>query len=197
MDWDAIIKFLGGVAGITAIVVFVGRKFIETLFAQRVESYKSNLERLATEHSIRFGRLHAEQAEVIKQLYVRLTSLDVKLQSTLRAFQHVNEGPLAAKVQAVGEAFNELNDYFRPNRIFFDESTCRVLDDLLQQAHGVFIDITVLPVDVESVEYRYNRDLLGERHRFWESARTTYREQIATLKQSLEAKFRELLGINA
>ena len=86
MDWEAIIKFLFVVSGISGAFAFIGKKSVEAFLASRVEKYKSNLEKIETEHSIRFQQLHSERAQVIKVLYEKLVNLDLSLHSTLKLF---------------------------------------------------------------------------------------------------------------
>lgn len=45
MDWEAIIKFLISVTSSAGLLMFLGKKVIEAFIAERVENYKSNLEK--------------------------------------------------------------------------------------------------------------------------------------------------------
>jgi hypothetical protein len=141
------IEFFVGATAISATIAYLGKKAIEAYLAGRVEAYKSNLEKIANEHSIRFQRLHTERAEVIKDLYGKLAILDDTLYSTLRPFQGVGEPELKAKVSLLAEQFNDLRNYFLPRRIFFEEKVCELIDRILETAKGVFYDITAYPVD--------------------------------------------------
>lgn len=197
MNAQEIIEFLGGATAISLTVGYLGQKAIDGYVSGRIEAYKSELQRIASEHSIRFQKLHSERAEVIKDFYAKLSTLDDTLHSTLRGFQAVGEQPLVEKVGRLAEQFNELREYFLPRRIFFDENLCKLIDETLEIAKGIFFDITTHPVDPSADEYRYNRDVLKERHEFWEKARNAHGHQFAELKIALETEFRELLGIKA
>lgn len=197
MQWQEIIEFLGSATAISLTVGYLGKKAIEAYLAGRVEAYKSNLEKLTSEHTIRFQRLHSERAEVIKDLYAKLANLDDTLHSILRPFQAVGEPALAEKVSKLSDQFNDMREYFLPRRIFFEESTCTLIDSIFELAKGVFIDITTYPVDPTAPECRYNREVLKERHEFWDKARTTHSKEIAELKSKLENEFRSILGIKA
>jgi len=197
MAWLDIIEFLGGATIISLTVAFLGKSAIEAYLAGRVEAYKNNLEKIANEHSIRFHRLHAERAEVIKGIYTKLSFLDDMLYSTLRQFQAVEEPVLKEKVQRLAEQFNDFRTYFLPNRIFFEEKLCLLIDSILDAAKGVFYDITTYPVDTTDLSYKYDRELLKERCAFWEKARNIHKSEIADLKKELEQEFRKILGINA
>jgi hypothetical protein len=197
MDWEALAKYFLSIASISGVLAYVGKRAVDAYFLSRTETHKSELQRIAIEHSIRFQRLHTERGEVIKDLYAKLASLDDLLHSTLRSFQLVGETPLPEKVSQLSNKFNEFRDYFLPRRIFFDTSVCQLVDDILDVARGIFFDITTYKVDPTDPEYEFNRSVLKERHEFWEKARTAHSNQFAQLKHKLEVEFRALLGIGA
>jgi len=197
MDWEAILKFLGGATALSGLFAYLGKKSIESYLAGKLESHKKNLERIAAEHSIRFQHLHSERAMVVKELYEKLVTLDGSLYSTLRRFQAVGEESLEEKVGTLGENFNELRNYYLPKRIFLEEPLCELIDKILESAKGIFYDITTYAVNTEDLSYRYDRELYKERHKFWEKARGIHENEISELKKGLENEFRNILGINA
>lgn len=197
MNWQEIIEFLGGASLFSLTIGFLGKKSIEAFLQGRVESYKNNLERIASENTIKFQNLHSERAETIKVLYEKLAILDDTLYSALRPFQLVSETTLEDKVKSLSVQFNELREYFLPKRIFFENNLCELIDTILETAKGVFFDITTHPVDIKDTSYKYDRELLKERHQFWEKSREIHKSEITSLKTQLENEFRKLLGIGA
>ena len=197
MDWDALVKFFLGSALLSGALAYVGKRAVDAFFQSRTEVHKSELQRIAIEHSIRFQKLHSERGEVIKDLYAKLALLDDQLYSTLRFFQQTGEPSLTEKVQRLGNLFNDLREYFLPRRIFFTVDVCRLVDEILDVAKGIFFEITTYQVDPKHPENAFNREVLKERHEFWEKARSTHKNQFAELKGKLEGQFRALLGIAA
>lgn len=197
MQWQEIIEFLGGTTAISLTIGFLGKKAIEAYLVGRIEAYKNNLEKIANEHAVRFQRLHTERAEIVKTFYEKLVFVDDTLHSTLCFFQRVAEPTLEEKVGKLSDQFNDLREYFLPKRIFFEKKICGLIDKILESANGVFYDITTLPVDPQSVPYKYDRELLKERHDFWEKARGIHKKEISQLKNELENEFRTILGVNA
>jgi hypothetical protein len=195
MAWTEVVQFLGGATAISLTLAYLGRKAIEAYLNGRLERYRSDLQRLATEHSVRFQSLHSERAQVLKEFYSKLVELDDALHSALRSFQLVGEEPLDAKVATLSRLFNELRAYFAPRRIFFEPQMCTEIDRLLEIAKGIFIDITVMPVDPSHPQYKYDRAVLKERHEFWEKARKAHKNEFATIKAKIEEEFRKILGI--
>ncbi len=147
--WQEIIEFLGGAALFGAVIAYLGKTGIDAFVSGRIESYKKNLERIAAEHSVRFQRLHAERADIIKTFYEQLSRLDEVLSSTLAPFQSAQDKPLPEKVQLMSKHFNETREYFVPRRVFFDEHTCEQVDRVLAVARGIFFDITAYEIGVQ------------------------------------------------
>ncbi len=197
MQWQEIIKFLGGATAISFTIGYLGKKATEAFLQGRVELYKKELEKIASENSIRFQTLHFARAEIIKEFYEKLALLDDTLYSTLKPFQVVGETVVEEKVKSLSIQFNELREYFLPKKIFFEKNICELIDKILVSAKGVFFEITTFPVDIKDTNYKYDRELLKERHEFWEKAREIHKNEITNLKNQLEDEFRKLLGINA
>ena len=197
MGWQQIIEFLGGATVFGGVIAYLGKTAIDAYVNGRVEAYKAELQRLTTEHSVRFQRLHSERAEVIKEFYAKFVQLDETLHSTLRAFQQVGEPALKDKVAQLADQFNGLRNYYLPRRIFFAEPLCTLIDSILDMAKGIFFDITTYDVDPQSPEYVGNREALRERREYWEKARTTHNNEFAQVRAQLEGQFRALLGIEA
>ena len=195
MQWQAIIEFLGSATLFAAVLGYLGRKAIEAYLSGRVEAYKGELQRVNAEHGVRFQRLHAERAEVIKDFYAKLALLDETLGSTLAPFQLASGKTLPDRVASLSQQFNETREYFLPRRIFFDEPTCDLVDKVLSLARGIFFNITTYEVEPQHPQYKYDPDILKERHEFWEKARGSHANEFASLKRKLEHEFRKLLGI--
>jgi hypothetical protein len=197
MQWQEIVEFLGGASLFAGVMAFLGQRAIDAYVAGRLEEYKGQLQRATAEHAVRFQRLHAERAEVIKDFYQLFAQLDDTLASTLARFQSVAEKSLPEKVASLSLEFNTLREYFLPRRIFFDESLCVLVDNVLGLARGIFFDITAYEVDPQHPQYKYDRGLLLERSEFWEKARNSHETDFAKLRTALESEFRKLLGIGA
>ena len=196
MPWQEIIKFLGGSAIFAAFFGFLGKVAIEAFVKGRVEVFKKDLQIATTEHSIRFQSLHGERASVIKEFYKHLINLDESLHSSLRGFRLQNEPSIESEVDKLAVNYNLLREYYLPNRIYFDKEVCEKIETIIEIARGIFFKITTLPVDPQIVKENYDKDVLLERHKFWEEAREIHKNEITQLKANLEENFRAILGIN-
>ncbi len=218
MDWITMIQNVGTFGVGTGILAFLVKALVvnslsrdleayksklntdleahKSTMTKDIEAFKSNLQLATIEHQVRFSKLHDKRAQVIQDLYSKLVALDTVIHSVLKRFQKVGEATLEEKVREYGRLHNELNDFFLPNRIFFSSETCRVIDDLLFLSRDINFDITTYPVDPESSEYKYGpRDLLNERHEYWEKARKAFDTDVKKLMEQLEMQFRSMLGV--
>lgn len=197
MQWEQIIEFLGGATAISLLIGYLGKNAIESYLSGRILEFKSNLEKANLEHSVRFQALHNERAITVKTFYVKLVFLDDTFYSALRRFQSVGEPNLNEKVKKLSCQFNDLREFYLPNRIYFEEETCVLIESILEIAKEIFYDITTYPVDPNDPECKYNPGVLQERHKFWEQARNKNENEIKELKRKLEKDFKKILGINA
>ncbi len=195
MQWQEIIEFLGGASLFAAVIAFLGQKAVDAYVTGRVEAYKGELQRLTAEHAVRFQRLHAERADAVRDLYAQLAELDESLASTLAPFQAAVDIPLSEKILRLSDQFNGLREFFLPRRIYLDEKLCGQIEVVLGFARGIFFDITAYEVEPRHPQYKYNPEILKDRHEFWERARSAHKTDFTALKSALENEFRMLLGI--
>ena len=153
VNWNELAQYAFGVTAITGLLAFLGKKGIEAFLSGRLEKHKAELQRAATEHSIRFQQLHTERAEVIRDLYSKVSTLDIAMKDALKAFHSAPEPALGTKVDAVRTALNSIIDFYPSRRIFLEEDLCSILDSLINESGSVYINITSHPVDPTSREY--------------------------------------------
>lgn len=123
--------------------------------------------------------------------------IDTALYSVLKAFQLVSDKTIEEKVKTLAQKHNDLYFFYLPKKIYFEKDLCKHMDDIILSARDIFIDITTFPINPEDTEYNFNRELLLERHEYWEKARNAHKDEIMPLMEKLEDRFRNILGINA
>lgn len=205
MPWEEIVKFLGGLTVVVSAIAWVIQKLITTYLSAKLSEhkseldkmnieYKNNLDKTNLEHRVRFESLHVERAEVVRETYAKLTELNDNLGSILRKIQMAGEPPMDKKVRLLAESHNNLQDFFRPRRIYFDEETASLLDKILKAVISAHSGITSFPFDPG--EMRGEKVNLKQRANFWDEARNIHENDIGPLKEKLEKTFRELLGVD-
>ena len=68
MDWQELLQFLIGSSMFSGAFGWIGKAAVDAYLKGRLVEHKADLDRIATEHSVRFQRLHSERADIIKDL---------------------------------------------------------------------------------------------------------------------------------
>jgi len=131
MNWTDIIKFLISVSGLSAVLIYVGKKLVDKTLDAGLEKYKAELGRLNAEHQIRYGKLHEERGEKIRLLY----TLIYELEKNLRAFTNfMQKGNLATDTlpsTEVKQSLADVKEALELNRIYFSDELCGKIEGMM------------------------------------------------------------------
>jgi len=194
---NELMQFLGGATLIIGALVYIAKKVVDGFLQSGVATFKANLEKVATENLIKFERLHHERANVVRELYQHLTKLALALSSTLNQGLGAGEKPLPEKVDNLGKLYDKFNGFYQLNKVFFSTDICEKIDNFIKSFWNVYTDITTYKVDIQSAEYKDDRELLKERHDFWEKARKLHENEMSEIRNEIERDFRNLLGVDS
>ena len=157
--------------------------------AVAIERFKSETEASLRERLIRFEKLHAKQAEVVAELYRRLS----KAKRAVEEYVSIAQGPEAyedKKIVPVINAFEALQTFFDESRIYLTTETATKVDvfvlTMTKQARSFQLNV-VRRVDLT------NRD---ENWGNWKKINDFVLEQAPKLFDQLENDFRRMLGHN-
>ncbi len=159
------------------------------------QKYKADLERITNEHSVMFSNLHTKRADIIEKLYLRLFNLTEIIEDVLRKLRRVDEKPLPEKMKIFAQRFNGFRSYYKIHKIYFDQELCLSIDKFINDIVDIFYDINTYPLEIDSLDYRYDQSLLKERYETWQNARNMFKGSTSKIKESLEVRFREILGV--
>jgi len=157
--------------------------------AKEMEGWKTGYQNVLNECQVRFSRLHADRADAIRQLYVRL----VKLEETLRAFvtpSYLVDNRGDKWLAEIRKVFFDFDQYFTQNRIFFSPTDCLCIDDLRKIAEKAYMDYTIYEVVPEELEVE---DKIKERQLRYK-AYLAMTEKFPALRINLEREFRAAMG---
>lgn len=197
IDFNELLKNLINSATILALLGFLGKKVIETYLDKRMEQHKQKLNQdietvknklnmMATEHQIRYSKLHEERAEIIKQLYSSITLYESYLRSYIRV---INDSEFHERSEdwkgGITKSLPAILKLYNYNKIYFNKMTCKTLDEFLIKAG----DITRKVMELDSIE-KFSND-----PQIQNELQTIVEEWILPLKESLEQDFREQLGV--
>lgn len=152
-----------------------------------IENLKSRLSIVATEHQVRFSRLHETRAEVIAETYALLRDLYEKVADYVKIFEPAGDRPKEERRKDVISALNTLPAYYPKKQIFLPKKTAnkvRNIDIELMQATSQFV-------------YSVELSARNESTKTWMEIFERMNGKINAAMVELEDEFRELLGEKA
>lgn len=194
MDWNTFVTTLMATGFASAAFVFLAKILSKHLLSMDLERFKAELkatnekelERLradlriaAFQQETTFAKLHEKRADIITELYSRLVKFDSKLDIMTNPFFQDSSSDSLGREQAAIEAGKDLTHYFTINQIYFDESLCNSIRQLLRTmtiAHLTHIDC--------QVSTQQSTD-----------AWNLLRKEVPPIKNEIERNFRQLLGL--
>ncbi|MDV7051557.1 hypothetical protein R4E93_07815 [Bacteroides ovatus] len=178
LSWSAIIAFF----------IFIAQQIFKTRLDYR--KYRSE---------VVFSKLHQERAEVVKQIFQKLTILQQTLIDFTRATQitHGNETYEEHQrklFQLFEESYVEARNYTTLNKIYLSNELCAKIDNLISKIRHSAIDYNFLNKDIrEDIAMRDNQ-LIKEKYERCRSIRDKVEVEMQGLLNDLEVEFRQLLG---
>jgi len=144
---------------------------------------------LRTEHTVRFSRLHEEQADAIKELYVRLVHAESALQQAADPMRKPEDFHSALKSAA--ETGNLFRKSFTENRILFSEELADLVDSIWRQLKEAYYGIEDWQNALDSPP---PSRASGSPDRI-AVARRIMKTDLPELKSKMETEFRQILGV--
>lgn len=195
MNWQAIIEFIGGATAISLTLGYLGKKTIEAFIAGRVESYKSHLEKIALEHSVRFSSLHLKRAEIIAEIYELLSEVENQARLLATPVMEICEPPRGITYQSTASLYYRLYEKYNKTRIYFPDDICLLIDKFLTQSRKAISFYKV----AEQVSMQ---DPKGENKKLQEELQTKFmdvweevEENVPSARIAIETEFRKILGV--
>lgn len=125
------------VSSIALVVTGVG--WLVTYLSQREQmKLTHDLQKLLSEHDIRFSLLHRQRADAIDALYKTMDNLLRLLQASIRTGRFNGEPTPEEQQTQAFQKFSFLYESFHQNRLYFDADICAHIEKLIQQCFTVF-----------------------------------------------------------
>lgn len=216
MIMDEILKMFGfftiGTSIIVSAIVFLGKKILDQFlkrdlekfknqlivenekakleFEKQVENYKATLNLFNSKQI----KLYSKQASIIETLYKYLTDVQWKMLDMTALFRNVtgkDDQTITAeeldRVQITAEAGNMFFEFYRNNKIYFNQETCELIESIQNQLRESHSDY--------SFKYVYGLPPSEMTYDMAKKANEKVREDIPKLLTTLENDFRECLGV--
>jgi hypothetical protein len=150
-----------------------------------LEKLRSQLNITATEHEVRFSRLHEKRAEVIAETYSLLKELYIRLGDYVKIFEPAGDAPREQRREAARTAFQNFRAYYVNKIIFFPKVTANKLEQIDLQLVKAFNEFFLIVDRGKEFDSSTNK---------WMEIFERVQGEIKTAMNELEDEFRRLLG---
>lgn len=187
-------------AGLVAygLIKFLSKSIFENYLKKRLESHKSDLERLNISHQIQFSSLHKKRAIIIKKLYFSL--YDFKL-SVINFFDGEldNERPkehLEHMLDNWTNAVLTFSPLLHKNRIYFSKHQVEMINSINNEMEKINVETKKFLLKYNLIQDKINA-IKNRNHDFNELRERSIKllENIFELEKNLEDEFRKILGV--
>jgi hypothetical protein len=197
MDWESILKTLGGTTAMVAAIAWLARSVVRTIIDRDLERFRS---------------LHAKRSELLAELYQKLVLVQSSINRMMWEYrdreireQVERESPSSKRepwdlkpgfellsgdeeacVKGLSDSLSDFSQFFAKNRIFFPVRTCEVIDRFALLSG--FLSINYRNVTFKDSDG--NLYVNPQVKKTWDAATNT----IPQLLKDIEAEFRGTLG---
>ena len=211
MDWNILIKEIGLTGICSGLIVWLIKKLGDNFIEHKFKSYELELQLKAKSEEHQFdlslenhrnelsiilsksSKLHDKRLSIIHDMYKHLSKLDRTMNDMTQVARFVSgdkktdEESENNRILNAQKSYINFEDLFEENRIFFNEKTCTLIDEIIKDYKFSFLDYTAnrtfkLP----------NLDFTSENIK---KASIRVREKIPPILKALENQFRELIGV--
>ena len=157
---------------------------------RQIEEHKSELKKVNDKYQIRFSKLHVDRAEAIKNLYGKMSDLELSIKRLLGLERTMDEelskDEVKKKFDEANRKLDVLIEYYMINQIYFPEEVCETFNDLQSDSRWTLANF-----------YSYYADG-GEGNKETEKHQIEryINNEFPKIKRSLEIHFRRLLGVS-
>ena len=198
-----LLKDLGIFTIIVGFVTYLIQNFIRNYFDNQADLYKTelqkNLQQYKSELEIRSGKVskfHDRRLEIISRLYEKMSNVKItlaSLTSTLTIKFDDLEKEMRVKDKRQKDAQDSYEDflkYYHSQRIFIPKETCKIIDELSNQAWSVIFD------------YQWREDYYGpsfpeQNRKIIEEINQRIRKNIPKILEVLEDDFRLAVDVES
>jgi len=201
MDWNIFVTTLTATGLASAAFVFLAKILSKHLLSMDLERFKAELkatnetelERLradlriaAFQQETTFAKLHAKRAEIIDELYRKLSELHTAIQKLLFPHEPDEGAGRQQREQETSDAAIAFARYFDHHQIYLEEPLCLLLENF----HHDVIKAWIIHRECTG-ESKGGMALPREREEAWQHLV----QQVPPIRKEIEGTFRTLLGI--
>jgi hypothetical protein len=163
------------------------RTEIKSEYEIKFEIARKELEKRATEHKIKYSKLHIDQSEKLKEIYEKL----IDTEASLETFTHLGQGPEwfndSAREVTAEKEHEVLVSLVKRGRIYLPEKLCQDLDSLCSDYKEVITEMSI----AKDLARMGNQDHSIDT---WRELRDKVKNDFIKTRCLIEVEFRNLLG---
>jgi anion-transporting ArsA/GET3 family ATPase len=163
---------------------------------QENKKFQHLLDAKLSEFNVRFSELHQERAKVIKELYHKLIELHSAMYAyTRRAHIVINDAEKEEeeRTQRLNIAIREFNNYYMPNKIYFNRQLADKLDKLAQEYWSKGMDFSYSKKDMKDRDLP--KEFLKENFAKIKEISDSVESDFIIVINDIENEFRSILGV--
>lgn len=175
---------------------------MNTIVTAQIEKYKSELNKeleevrtdlkiMENEYTITFTKLHEEQAQAIKELYIK----SLELNSAIFDLTQPAQGPEWSKNMELNDrvytALRIFNTSFNLNKIYLNEKICNKIKIFIDKCYDIESKMYYAKIMEESTSVKTRL----ESKSIWINQYKTYNTELSEITEELINEFRNLLGV--
>lgn len=178
-----LLVLIGGPVSVTAILVFVGRKLVESLSQRDLIKLKAELDVARIERESQLAVIQSRRAEVIAEFYDLLATAQMESARLVSILQLSGEPNKEEKWQRATDAAQAALEYFHRHRLFFDQETCMLVENIFDTIRSAHLDFGM----------SQDHDI-KDRTAKWVQADNTMKNNVPKALHQLAESFRRTIG---
>jgi hypothetical protein len=211
INWQDVLTNLGVVTGGGTVLVGASAWLIKTVITQKlatdaeafkiriqadanteIERLRSSLQIVATEHQVRFTKLHENRAEIIADLYKKLVDLHRSGESFVITRENNPDPAKEKEFSELREMMSEFQRFYEQHQIYLPSHVCTSFKNLLNEITG-----KVWAAEIFGRIEHPSEHILQTSADAFTKAYEAFDEKIPAARQALEGEFRKMLGVES
>jgi len=188
----AIVTVLAAVASL--IVTVIGWYFTYSK-QKNLESLRGDIQKIVSEHDIRFSHFHKRRVEVNEELYRHVVKIIGPLMSSVRGASFEHEiSPEEYRSRAFIQFF-ELTDFYQENRLYLNRGICEQMEKFIQSVLSISINFGTLTKPQQFMA-GLNPQSADQQRQIWEETAKIIRNDLPVIRDLMEKQMQVILGID-
>ena len=123
----------------TGLVIFFLQKKIESSFAKKLDTFRTNLQKSLFEYQTKFAQHHSNRVETLETLYRKLIAIYDKYKRKAYYKSYADLQPV--DIDDIDSDFDDFNTYLRKNGFYLDMDSVFEIQDIYVKIITIMIDI--------------------------------------------------------